>query len=74
MSLADFPRLPDNGFLLIVHPPARRLAGKLHQGLEYARLLLGPENQVAVVSLGRFLKPREAVGLDGDGSRRRKSK
>ena len=50
----------------------RRLAGELHQGLEHARLLLGPQDQVAVASLRRLLEPREAVGLDGHLPGRRK--
>jgi hypothetical protein len=53
---------------LIVIDLARRLAGKLHQGLEHPRLLFGLQNQIAVISLRSLSELSESVGLDADGS------
>src|SRR5262245_42731165 len=43
---------------------ARRLAGELDQGLEDSRLLLGAEDQEAVIPLRRLLETGWAAGLD----------
>jgi hypothetical protein len=42
----------------------RRLAGKLDQGLEHARLLLGPEYQIRVKALRSFLEAARPVLVD----------
>ena len=63
LSKPDAPRADEGHVVspfssLVTFDPHGRLAGELDQGFEHAGLLLGPEDQIAVVSLRRSLRNR----------------